>query len=104
MATILPILIIKVHKTYAQTVKWNDVVNEQGVEALAAKKNININGNVKVPTANSDLLHMTGNQFAKAYIGTELKDQSKALQDYQKAEQEFKNDPMLKCISNRAYR
>jgi predicted outer membrane protein len=80
-------------KTYAQTVKWNDVVNEQGVEALAAKKNININGNVKVPTANSNLLHMTGNQFAKAYIGTELKDQSKALQDYQKAEQEFKNDP-----------
>jgi predicted outer membrane protein len=48
-----------------------------------------------MPTADANLLHMTGDQFAKAYIATEIKDQSKALQAYEKAEKEFKKDPKV---------
>src|SRR6185437_12588386 len=80
-------------KTLANTIKWNDVANQEAVEAIASKQHVNLNGNANIPKPDANLLHMTGDQFAKAYIATEIRDQSNALKAYQNAEKKFHNNP-----------
>jgi predicted outer membrane protein len=80
-------------KTLANTIKWNDVANQQAVEEIASKQHINLNSNANIPTPDAKLLHLTGDQFATAYIDTEIRDQTNALHAYQKAQKDLKNDP-----------
>lgn len=78
-------------KTYANTVNWDDKANQEAVSMLALKKNVRLRS--ETSTTKPNLVNATGSQFAKAYINTEVKDQTQALNDYKKAENEFHGDP-----------
>lgn len=82
-------------KTYANTVNWDDKANQEAVNKLAAEKNIQLTPNAEVPQAKTGLMSMAGSQFATSYIDAEVKDQTKALDSYKKAEREFQGDPHL---------
>lgn len=80
-------------KTYANTVNWDDKANQEAVEKIASDDNIALTNNV--PKATPHLMTMSGDQYAKAYIDAEVKEQSQALNAYRNAENEFQNDPKL---------
>jgi predicted outer membrane protein len=81
-------------KSFGSMLKADHRVNQEAVESLAALNNITLS-NTTMPPSSEKLEHMTGNGFAAALAANEIKDHRKAIQQFQKAEDEFQGNPQI---------
>lgn len=81
-------------KSYANMLKEDHKVNQNAVESLANKENINLS-NYREPAADKNLSNMKGTQFTDAFLHNQVQDHRAAIQQFENARNNVTN-PGLK--------
>ncbi len=81
-------------KSMAETMKEDHKVNQDAVESLASKENVNLSS-YKKPAEDDKLSNMKGAQFDRAFLTNQIQDHRKALREFESARNSI-TDPAVK--------
>jgi putative membrane protein len=82
-------------KNFGNILRADHRVNQEAVQALASKNDIQLSAETSMPPVAKSMKEATGREFASDFAQQEIQDHEEAISEFEKAENEFRNDPQV---------